>query len=337
MIADEIDALAAKQTFHLPREMIADIRALSRVSHYYTPAVVASNWLVIIGCAAITLYWPHPLAGVAAIAVVATRQNALLVLMHEAVHGRMVPSKSWGDLISNWFCAYPFFVSTEAFRRDHLAHHSNVNTDDDPDLQRKLRRPSEWEFPKTKLELAALLLKDLCGRGLADFASNFIFKLSSFRAAGEASRARFSASLELACYYGLIAVCLTVSGLWLAFVFLWLVPFFTIVPILVRIRSIAEHFALPAETELNSTRNTLCPLWEQLVIAPHGINWHLDHHLFPSVPYYNLPLLHDVLLGVPEYQEMAAQANGYLGSSSQCVLQQVTPAVPRLLGKENET
>jgi fatty acid desaturase len=27
----------------------------------------------------------------------------------------------------------------------------------------------------------------------------------------------------------------------------------------------------------------------------NNLNYHLDHHLFPGVPWYNLPKLHDIL------------------------------------------
>jgi fatty acid desaturase len=29
----------------------------------------------------------------------------------------------------------------------------------------------------------------------------------------------------------------------------------------------------------------------KIQIGPHGINYHLEHHLYPSVPFFNLPAL----------------------------------------------
>jgi fatty acid desaturase len=220
-------------------------------------------------------------------------------------------------------------ISTAAFRRDHLAHHAHVNTQADPDLARKLRRPRDWAFPKSLGALLTLFLLDIAGRGLIDFGRNAVIRLSSVKRVNGAAAARAGFPWGTLLYYALAAAVITVTELWPAVLLLWVVPFFTVVPVLVRIRSIAEHFALPGEHELNVTRNTLCPLWEQVCIAPHGINYHLDHHLFPSVPYYNLPRLHRLLLQIPEYQVQACHAERYIGLTEESVLVQVT--APRSL------
>jgi fatty acid desaturase len=313
-----------ESTFCLPKELVPELRALSRLRTWHTPAVIAANWAVIVSCFAVALAFPQPLVWMVAALVVATRQNALLVLMHEAVHGRLVPDRRWGVRLSNWFCAYPFLIATEAFARDHLAHHFHTNTADDPDLARKLRRPQEWVFPKTRKALVALLLRDFLGQGLFDFMKNAVIKLSSVKQVENVAHSRRGFPWAACLYYGLVLTGIAIGDLWLPVLLLWFVPYFTVVPVLVRIRAIAEHFGLPGENDLNSTRNTLCPLWEQLCIAPHGINYHLDHHLFPSVPYYNLPRLHHLLLEVPEYQTQACQAERYFGWTERSVLMQVT-------------
>ncbi len=63
-----------------------------------------------------------------------------------------------------------------------------------------------------------------------------------------------------------------------------------------RIRSIAEHAMIddPADP-LRNTRTTLAAWWERLLIAPNRVNFHLEHHLLPTVPHYRLPHLHRLL------------------------------------------
>jgi fatty acid desaturase len=33
----------------------------------------------------------------------------------------------------------------------------------------------------------------------------------------------------------------------------------------------------------------------RLVLFPHHVNYHLEHHLYPAVPHYHLPRLHRLL------------------------------------------
>jgi len=73
-----------------------------------------------------------------------------------------------------------------------------------------------------------------------------------------------------------------------------------------RLRQIGEHAAVPNGQSLDPrdhTRTILTKWWERLLIAPHQIGYHLEHHLLPSVPIYRLPTLHKMLVD-----------NGYLGS-----------------------
>lgn len=79
------------------------------------------------------------------------------------------------------------------------------------------------------------------------------------------------------------------------------------------IRSVAEHFGeLAYEDELSSSR-TVQPNWlEKILIAPHQEGYHLEHHLYPGVPFYNLPKLHLLLMQTKVYQDKAHITKGYL-------------------------
>ena len=41
------------------------------------------------------------------------------------------------------------------------------------------------------------------------------------------------------------------------------------------------------------------PLVEAMFLAPHNMHFHAEHHLWPSIPYYNLPLAHAVVKNDP--------------------------------------
>ena len=77
---------------------------------------------------------------------------------------------------------------------------------------------------------------------------------------------------------------------------LWVVAWFTTYSLATRIRSIAEHnLVRDPNDELQNSRTTIARWWERLLPAPNRVNFHLEHHLLMTVPYYNLPRMHKIL------------------------------------------
>jgi len=61
----------------------------------------------------------------------------------------------------------------------------------------------------------------------------------------------------------------------------------------VRIRSIAEHGVTEHSMDpLKNTRTTHASQLARLTVAPHHVNFHLEHHLLPTVPHDRLPAMH---------------------------------------------
>ena len=53
---------------------------------------------------------------------------------------------------------------------------------------------------------------------------------------------------------------------------------------------------------------------ERSVIAPlTNINYHLAHQFYPSVPFYNLPPLHELVMEQPEFKEQAHVTRSHTG------------------------
>ena len=64
-----------------------------------------------------------------------------------------------------------------------------------------------------------------------------------------------------------------------------------------RLRNIAEHAAVPDDNDrLKNTRTVEASWWERALIAPYGVNYHLEHHLVVNAPWYNLKQAHRLLL-----------------------------------------
>lgn len=257
---------------------------------------------------------------VAAMVVIASRQHALLVLMHDATHFLASANHDLNDWLGELFTAAPMLVSLKTYRKDHLAHHQHTNTNDDPDWVRKLGQPEEaayWTFP-VQHNMLLFLSKT--------WARSVLYLLRSFRhlsGAGKSTQTNTTnpeattlKRWRQGLYLG-IALLLTLTGGWGWFALLWVAPILLVLPMIMRLRSIAEHFALPYHNEFNGTRTITANWLERFLFAPHNVGHHLDHHLVASVGFRALPKLHETLKAEPAYQQHAHLNDGFiLGGNS---------------------
>jgi len=92
----------------------------------------------------------------------------------------------------------------------------------------------------------------------------------------------------------------------------WVLAYIFILPLMSRIRQVAEHGAVPDLYSMDARKNTRSVRSNWLMRAlfsPHGVNWHLEHHLMPSVPIYNLGRLHRLLTAKGAYDGMRFETN----------------------------
>src|SRR6185295_1391819 len=67
----------------------------------------------------------------------------------------------------------------------------------------------------------------------------------------------------------------------------WLVPFCTWQILVQYVRIICEHSAVESDEEEYSITRTTIPTWlESIFILPRNVGYHLEHHWYPSVPFY---------------------------------------------------
>lgn len=300
----------------LDRAAVAlDVRELSIVSNWRGTFAIAVQWAVIIGailCAVLSHHW---LAYVAAILIVATRQHALGVLAHEATHYRLFSNRVVNDVASDLLAAFPLGISTRFYREHHLRHHNFVNTDRDPDRSMFIGDP-DWSWPKLPFECVKLFIRDLIGLNVrVAIALMRVWSPAARLSDGLGKRSGLYPHewLLLLAFYGIVALGLTATGCWLHFALLWIVPELTVFTAIFRVRALAEHYGLPSEHELNDSRCVKPIWWERFLFAPCNVNYHLEHHLFPSVPFYNLPRLHARLMREQSFADNSHRTDSYTG------------------------
>ncbi|MEM6343637.1 MAG: fatty acid desaturase family protein [Bacteroidota bacterium] len=285
------------------------LKPLYQTESYRHVLDIVLNWVLMIGAAVLCTLYFNPITYILAVIVIGARLHALAILMHDATHFRFLKNKKWNDLITNFTCMYPIFTSIEAYRTNHLKHHQNLNTEDDPDWFAKLGR-KDFTFPKTKKEFFLTLFSYFfLIKGLSD--ALWIFGRISKQ--HKPKNKSLMSKLPVIVFYVLLITTLILTGGWYYYLLFWIIPYFSTFFMFQYIRSVAEHFGeLSYDHLLTSTRTIKAHFVERFFFAPHQVSYHLEHHLYPGVPYYNLPKLHNLLMSDPFYAEKAHITHGFV-------------------------
>ena len=255
----------------LSAEARAEIRRLSRRSDARAFLTIVLDWGVIVLVAALaelsSSLWLYLLA----VIVISRQMNALFELHHHAIHANLFSRKPWNRGLELLY-SLPLWITVDSDRDDHMEHHRTFSEKDsltwgtgyglDP-AKRSDRRYMVW-FLLVRPFLGPLQLGDLkelaTSRRWRDAAwRNRVLAFWSCAVLGFAAAGR----LDLLLWY-------------------WLVPRFTVFPILFFWDDMLGHYNCP----LTGTRE-MRGLWFRLVCA-HGTNFHNVHHHFPAVPWFNM-------------------------------------------------
>lgn len=225
------------------------------------------------------------------IVVIAGFQHQLSIIQHEANHFLLFKNRKWNEFFGSLSAFSIGF--TMAYREIHLHHHRELGSDTDPDL------PNYQPFPLTKAQFALDLLLLLTGtKAIIQFIKQMFVKKTKTRAK-KMDRGLIGVILtQLA-----IAAAFWWSGHWTGYLILWLLPLVTLAKTFTYLRNVSEH-TISGEAhanEMHRMRTILCGPIEQFLFAPMYFNYHAEHHLYPGIPYYNLPKAHEILSQHPEY------------------------------------
>jgi fatty acid desaturase len=203
----------------------------------------------------------------------------LLVQGHEGTHDLISRNRRVNEFFT-WFTLALAGISAEAHRHFHLDHHHYAHTQKDPEYQffnRVLRGVPGWAY----LLIPAFAQVAVNRYGLQrDRSSAARHRVAMELAAGLALHASLAFLLGLRSYLLFVAAPM-LSGLYVASV----------------LRSVTEHHDVAAGSKWTNARSIVThPVLEFLW---SNVNYHLEHHLYPSVPYHALPELRRAL--APEY------------------------------------
>jgi fatty acid desaturase len=280
----------------LPREVLQE---LTRRSAWRASAALLADVAVLAAAIAAGVhFWPNPAVLLAAVLVIGTRQHALFVLAHEAAHYLLYEKRWLNDAVGRACAAAPG-LSMCTYRVIHRLHHNNLYGPLDPDTA------LHGGYPRGRAYLLKKLLKDLSGltawKTYAYFlggapalntATNLAIRPLDDTSAKLRTEARQDRNAVILLHAALL-VFFAWSEHLAQYLVLWILPLVTVVQAILRLRAIAEHGAtVDFSSPLTAARTNVAPAWLEWLIFPHQVNYHIEHHLYASVPHYRLPALH---------------------------------------------
>lgn len=251
--------------------------------------MVASTWLSIIALLWIAGHWTNPLSILLVLLLLPGRQLSLAVLMHEAGHGTLFSSAAVNRWVGQWLCALPTLSDLSSYAEGHRLHHLYAGTDRDPDLA------NYQQYPVSAASFRRKVIRDLTGQTGLKLVAGIVMGAAGVVGGSRRQNAGLLVKqLAVQFIWYLVLAALGVGWTW----WLWFLTFMTTYMLVIRLRQIGEHAAVPDLMDLDPRKNTRtveAPWWQRLLLAPNGVNYHMEHHFMAGVPCYRLPALRRLL------------------------------------------
>ena len=269
-MAPSVPAFAGSGRFHPDGRPKGEFRdSLRNPADARNAFTVAGAVLFPVAVVAAAVAIAHPIVWVLAFMVMPVAQNRLFILHHEAAHRVLFSRRRVNDLVGiNLIGWLTFGTGGHGYRIGHIRHHRDEFGPDEPDFL------LYSQYPITPASMRRKHRRDLFG------VSAFRIVRPRFQRLGEARhRRRWSFGRP-----------------WLSLA-LWVLPWATLYQVLNRLRAIAEHAGMTRSPDRRrTTHHVRQSLLARMVMVPLSVGYHLAHHADMTVPYRNLPRLHEALV-----------------------------------------
>jgi len=295
-------------------EIQVKIKALMKTHIGYTLWALIGDWSIIIILATSSWIAFHQygitsytmVAYILACFIIASRQRALECLVHEATHMNLSRKVLVNDMLGWIFAALPLGHNLITERHSHLlGHHRHFWEHDlDPDFQRYHEIGIDQLPAKSIKELMQILIK-----GFVPYVNSVI---PAFFIPKNEKLTHFFLRISFWCsVIAMFALCNLLTPLMIY----WFIPFLTFLTVIRYIGEVSEHAALGCTNEFESTRNNL-GWFNEYFIHPHGDGYHVIHHLYAKIPFYQLATAHRLLMKDPIYAEAGHHCSAFIVKDS---------------------
>lgn len=209
---------------------------------------------------------------------------ALYTVVHEAVHSN-ISSRSkglrWIDTIAGSIACVPLWLFYHQHKRQHMQHHTHTNEEIDPDIYAR-GGFAGWIF----LRLPKALI-------------NYFNPVAQYRECkrfGLSKREIIHTAVSFAAYAAILFALLA-AGYWREVLFLWFIPWWIGQTAMLTFFTWTPHHD---HHETGRYRNTRVSLFPGANFLLQGQNYHLIHHMIPSIPYYRYQATFDEMRPILE-------------------------------------
>ncbi|MFA6956403.1 MAG: fatty acid desaturase [Thermoanaerobaculia bacterium] len=292
--ADATQQFRSELARAVPREEIKRLHQKRPLLHFAVTAalvaVLAGSTFAIVSLDA--WYCWLPLAALSGLAIF-----NFTVLLHEVVHRAVLRESSpWLYRLIGILYAAPSGISATQFTRWHLDHHEGLGSDTEDPKRHYLSPKINARWLKLLYFTPALFA--------------IYFRAAKREQASYPAELRRQIAIErnltILAHLTLLVLVGTLAG-WTIALKAYVIPYFGFFPVAFALNRVGQHYDIdPTDPAKWSTLVKGSLFWD---VAYLWSNYHLEHHYFPSVPFYNLAKLQRVLL--PFYESRGMVAHGY--------------------------
>lgn len=211
--------------------------------------------------------------------IAAASLHGISLFTHEAVHGVLSRNHAWNRALG-MTCALPVLQNYSAYKVLHLRHHKHLGVEGDPDHYDNYSR---WTWLVFSMHWLRLIV------GYPIYIT--MIPILGYRE-GNRSERRWIL-LEVLLLATLITAVIASPLSWSMLLNAWLIPML-LINTFVNIRGMSQHtFLEQPDDPVRGTRSILTNPVTRFFMCNE--NYHIEHHLFPRVPWYNLRQLHGEL------------------------------------------
>lgn len=307
--------------YRFPPDVQRELRELNRADNWHVFLAWAEDmfWMALsVAVCVFGSYWLSPLA----VLVIGARQRGLSTLLHDCAHGVGVADRRLQMFAGTVLTAYPIFQQHYAYKVSHVfTHHPKLGSPDaDPDLRFFIEQGA-YRSAATPAYVRRVVVFPLLGTQTWGYLRYLVRnRYRVLKGVGNREEVtspveRRKRALDRAGFwlFWSAVTALAWYGGWLSgLLIFWVVPYLTSFQILGWYIELSEHTPLVRDSDIDlyMTRNRKSRTWEKFLTGIHNDNYHLEHHLDPRTPFWNLHKARKARLQDPAYAAVDAQLGG---------------------------
>ena len=264
----------------LDKDKKAAIRELTKLQPRWNLLILMylGIWVV---SAVLMGVWPAWYIQVAGSLLIGLAIHGMFNFMHEGIHGNLFRNKR-ADRAIAYLMGLPSLSSSTTYRIIHLQHHRYNRTEKDPNELMNVSNDKRLLSIVFYLALLGglqlmIMVSPLMGWKLAD---------------KQTKRQIILEYLFIVVFYGGLFAWATQGGTLNLIWRFWGIPVL-IAAMMGNVRSWAEHLLTIPGHPLTQSRTVTSNKFFSFLLT--NSNYHLEHHLVPGMPWYNLPKLHTLM------------------------------------------